>query len=91
MSYTETNSLSPRAEAVLEAMQQADNLDAVIFPMEDGSTRFYWAAAENKMTIDVSLDGEIYIHAADLATGTYRDETIPADADPSSRLAVWLR
>lgn len=89
MSRTET--LSPRVEAVLEAMQQADNLDALIFPMEDGSTRFYWAAAENKMTVDVSPDGEIYIHAADLATGTYRDETISADVDPSGRLAVWLR
>ena len=91
MPHTETSTLSTRAEAVLEVMQQADNLDALIFPMEDGSTRFYWASAENKMTIDVSLDGEIYIHAADLATGTYRDETIPADADPSERLAAWLR
>lgn len=89
MLHTET--LSPRVEAVLEAMQQEDNLNALIFPMEDGGTRFYWASAENKMTIDVSLDGEIYIHAADLATGTYRDETIPADADPSGRLAAWLR
>lgn len=79
-----------RASDAIDAMRTFDNVATALFPTDTGGLCFYWPDSDNQMTVDVEPSGAVYVHVADLSAGTYRDETIPADSDLTSRLAVWL-
>ncbi|UGT53960.1 type I restriction endonuclease subunit R [Nocardia asteroides] len=79
-----------RGAQVIDVMEVLGNVTRSVFPTEQGGVRFYWPDAENQLTIEVEPSGALYIHTADVAAGTFRDESVPKDADLTERLATWL-
>ncbi|CCQ13373.1 MULTISPECIES: type I restriction endonuclease subunit R [Nocardiaceae] len=79
-----------RSSQVIDVMADLGNVPGSVFPTEQGGVRFYWPHAGNQLTIEVEPSGALYIHTADVAAGTFQDETVPKDADLGERLSTWL-
>ncbi|MFI6310830.1 hypothetical protein ACIBEK_12030 [Nocardia fusca] len=80
-----------RGNSVVDAMIALANITRTVYPTEEGGVRFYWPEAENQLSIEVEPDCALYIHAVDVAAGTFADGSVPPHAtNLIDHLDSWL-
>lgn len=81
---TVTSVVHDRALEVLRVASADNTMPDRLYSTESGGVTLAFGP-NNELTVEISSDGEIYFHRADIAHGTYVEETIPA-GKPASLL-----
>lgn len=82
-------------DEVIKVALEFETTHLSVFEQEEGGTMLYWPNSPDKLSIEISEDGEIYAHSADLegksTRNLYGELSLDDDTkDWTGVLSAWL-